>query len=352
MAGKHDFSGTASKRDCPRFDAEYGAQLRILLTGCAGFIGARVAALLLESGHSVAGVDSLGAPSGGPLGEWRLERLRRHPGFAFHRLDLRDGRAVEPVFHAGAEGGPVSAVLHLGALAGVRGSVAEPEAYYEVNVLGTLKLLELCVKFGVGRFVLASTSSVYGAEVDGPVAEGADSSRPLSPYAASKKAAETLLYSYHHLHGIDAVALRYFTVYGPAGRPDMSVFKFIRAVAEGEPITVYGDGTQQRDFTYIDDIARGTVAALGVSGYETINLGYGSPVVLNEVIGLIEKSVGKAASIEYRERHAADPLMTWADISRARDVLGWTPAVGIEEGIRRTVAWYMDNREWARLLNY
>ena len=331
-------------------DAEFRTQLRILLTGCAGFIGARVAALLLESGHWVAGLDNLDASSGGRLGEWRLEGLLRHPRFAFHPLDIRDRRAVEPVFHADGESGPVSAVLHLGALAGVRGSVAEPEAYYEVNVLGALKLLELCVKSGVGKFVLASTSSVYGAEVDGPVAEDADSSRPLSPYAASKKAAETLLYSYHHLYGIDAVALRYFTVYGPAGRPDMSVFRFIRAVAEGEPVTVYGDGTQQRDFTYVDDIARGTVAALGVAGYETINLGYGSPVVLNNVIGLIEKEVGKTAVIQYQERHAADPLMTWADISRARSRLRWTPTVGIEEGIRRTVAWYMDNREWARKL--
>ena len=182
------------------------------------------------------------------------------------------------------------------------------------------------------------------------MSEDADSSRPLSPYAASKKAAETLLHSYHHLHGIDAVALRYFTVYGPAGRPDMSVFKFIRSIAEDEPITVYGDGAQQRDFTYVDDVARGTVAALGVTGYETINLGYGSPVVLNDVIGLIEEAVGKPAIIEYQERHPADPLMTWADTSRARQVLGWTPTVGIEEGILRTVEWYMANRDRARLL--
>ena len=146
-----------------------------------------------------------------------------------------------------------------------------PRAYYEVNVLGALNLLELCREFGVGKFILTSTSSVYGAAVDGPVGEDAVSSRPLSPYAASKKAAETLLYSYHHLYGIDAVALRYFTVYGPGGRPDMSIFRFIRGIAEAETITVYGDGTQQRDFTYVDDIARGTVASLPLSGYKTIN---------------------------------------------------------------------------------
>ena len=244
----------------------------------------------------------------------------------------------------------MSAVLHLGALAGVRSSVEEPEAFYQVNVLGALKLLELCVKFGVGQFVLASTSSVYGADMDGPVAEDADSSRPLSPYAASKKAAETLLYSYHHLYGLNAAALRYFTVYGPAGRPDMSVFRFIRAVAEGKPVTVFGDGMQQRDFTYVDDIARGTAAALAVSGHETINLGNGNPVAVNDVIGMIEQTVGRPADVRRQERHPADPMMTWADIGRARRLLGWKPEVGIAEGIRRTVDWYMANRDWAKEL--
>ena len=322
--------------------------MNILLTGCAGFIGAQVASLLLDGGHEVVGVDALYASHASRLQEWRLENLIGTCGFTFHRVDIRDIEATRRVFSGCGQAGRIATVINLGALAGVRRSVEAPRSYYEVNVFGTLNLLELCREFGVGRFILASTSSVYRAEVDGPVREDAESSRPLSPYAASKKAAETLLHSYHHLHGIDAVALRYFTVYGPAGRPDMSVFRFIRAVAEGEPITVYGDGTQQRDFTYVDDIARGTVAALGVTGYETINLGYGSPVVLNDVIGLIEEAVGEKAIIEYQERHAADPLMTWADISHARQVMGWTPAVGIEEGIHCTVDWYVANREWAR----
>ena len=322
--------------------------MNILLTGCAGFIGAQVASLLLDRGHEVVGVDALHASHSSRLQEWRLGNLAGKGGFTFHRVDIRDIEAVRRVFAGCGQSGRIAAVVNLGALAGVRHSVEDPRSYYEVNVFGTLNLLELCREFGVGRFILASTSSVYGAEADGPVREDAESSRPLSPYAASKKAAEILLHSYHYLHGIDAVALRYFTVYGPAGRPDMSVFRFIRAMAEGEPITVYGDGTQQRDFTYVDDIARGTVAALGVTGYETINLGYGSPVVLNDVIGLIGEAVGERAIIEYQERHAADPLMTWADISRARQVLRWTPVVGIEEGISRTVEWYMANREWAR----
>ena len=211
-------------------------------------------------------------------------------------------------------------------------------------MLGTLNLLELCREYEVGKFILASKSSVYGEEVDAPV------SRPLSPYAASKQAAETLLYSYRHLQGIDAVALRYFTIYGPAGRPDMSVFRFIRCIAEGEAITVCGDGTQRRDFTYVDDIARGTVAALSACGYETINLGYGNPVVLNEVICVIEEATGQSAIIRYIERRRADPMTTWADARRARDLLDWTPAVGIEDGVRHTVDWYLGNREWARTL--
>lgn len=324
--------------------------MRILLTGCAGFIGARVAALLLDRGHEVIGIDSLVDSPDIRLREWRLKALSLRRGFHFCRLDIADADQLMRAVDRCRQIEQVSAAMNLGALAGVRGSVETPRRYYEVNVLGTLNLLEVCRKFGVGRFVLASTSSVYGEDIEGPVNEDSDSSRPLSPYAASKKGAEALLHSYYHLYGIDAAVLRYFTVYGPAGRPDMSVFKFIRSIAEGDAITVFGDGTQQRDFTYVDDIARGTVAALGVTGYETVNLGYGSPVALNDVIRLIEKELGKPAMIEHQDRHPADPMMTWADISRARNVLDWTPAVDIEEGIRRTVAWYMANRRWAKAL--
>ena len=310
-----------------------------------------MASMLLDQGFQVYGADVPYRSSASRLQEWRLENLTGRPGFTFCSVDICDIHALRDVLTGKGESEQISAVINLAALAGVRRSVEDPRAYYEVNVLGTLNLLELCREFNVGKFILASTSSVYGAEINGPVSEDADSSRPLSPYAASKKAAETLLHSYHHLHGIDAVVLRYFTVYGPAGRPDMSVFRFIRAIAEGAPITVYGDGTQLRDFTYVEDVALGTIAALGVTGYETMNLGYGSPVALNDVISLIEEEVGKQAIVEYQERHPADPLMTWADVSRAKDVLGWTPTVGIEEGIRRTVHWYAANREWARALS-
>ena len=214
-----------------------------------------------------------------------------------------------------------------------------------------LSLLELCREWEINRFILASTSSIYGSEITGPITEDAESSLPLSPYAASKKAAETLLYSYHHLYGITAEVLRFFTVYGPAGRPDMSIFRFIRGITEGEPITVYGDGTQKRDFTYVSDVARGVVGALSLSGHHTVNLGNDRPVDLNQIIRMIEQAVGRKALISHQEMHPADPLVRWADISRAKSLLGWSPSVDIEEGIRRTVDWYMENRDWARSLS-
>lgn len=324
--------------------------MTILVTGCAGFIGSKVASLLLNDDITVWGVDGPAETPTSALREWRLTRLLRNPRFNFQRMDITDIRLLKTLFRKVHARDPVSAVFNLAALAGVRGSVEAPNQYYEVNVLGTLNLLELCREFGVRKFILASTSSVYGEEADGPVSEDSPTDRPLSPYAASKKAAETLLYSYHHLHGIDAGALRYFTVYGPAGRPDMSVFRFIRNIVEGKPITVYGDGTQRRDFTYVDDIARGTVASLSTSGYKTINLGYGNPVALNDVIRIIEGATGQSAIIQYQERHQADPMVTWADIGLARDLLGWSPSVGVEDGVQRTADWYVENRDWAKTL--
>ncbi len=324
--------------------------MNILVTGCAGFIGSKVARLLLKQGHSVLGVDQLRDADLSRLQSWRLQSLTSNPVFSFHQLDIADLESLRSMLMEAHTRTPISAIINLAARAGVRGSVAEPRAYFEANTLGCLNLLEICKDLDIKRFVLASTSSVYGAGVEGPVREDAQSGRPLSPYAASKKAAEALLYSYHHLYGIDAAVLRYFTVYGPAGRPDMSIFRFIKGIAEGEQITVYGDGTQQRDFTYVSDVARGTVAALDLHGYEVVNLGNENPVSVNEVITTIERLVGRDAQIKYEERHLTDPLLTWADIGRAKSLLNWTPEVGLEEGIQRTVKWYMENRGWARNL--
>ena len=323
--------------------------MNILVTGCAGFIGSYISRVLTESGHSVTGVDSV-HPDASPLVRWRLHDIAGKSGFAYRMADIRDHESIRGAFHDRFASNFILAVIHLAAKAGVRTSVDNPRLCYETNVHGTLNILELCREFEVSQFVLASTSSVYGNQGGGLMSEDVPSNRPLSPYAASKSAAETLLHSYHHLHGMDAVVLRYFTVYGPGGRTDMSVSRFIRAIAEKEPITVYGDGTQRRDFTYVDDVARGTVAALGLRGFQTINLENDRPVSVNELIGIIESAVGCSALVQYQERHEADPSLTWAEIGQAQKLLGWTPEVDIEEGIRRTVAWYMENREWAKHL--
>jgi UDP-glucuronate 4-epimerase len=202
----------------------------------------------------------------------------------------------------------------------------------------------MCHRFGVKKFLQASTSSLYGAHNPVPFREDADTNRPLSPYAASKKAAETLAFTYHYLYGLDVSIPRYFTVYGPAGRPDMSVFRFVRRIAEGEPIILLGDGTQERDFTYVDDIALGTIAALRPCGYEVINLGGDRPVRLSSIIDQIAALVGRQPQIDRRPAHPADVPATWADISKARRLLGWSPEVPVEDGLRRSVEWYRENR--------
>ena len=323
---------------------------RYLLTGCAGFIASKVADLLLAAGHTVVGVDNLNDAYDPRLKHWRLAQLQRRKNFTFHRLDITDRNAMEPLFAATGSEPPFAAVVNLAARAGVRPSVTNPWVYYQANCDGTLNLLDLCRRSGVRKFLLASTSSLYGIHNKVPYREDADTNHPLSPYAASKKAAETLAFSYHHLHGIDVSIPRYFTVYGPAGRPDMSVFRFIRRIDEGEPIIVFGDGSQSRDFTFVDDIAAGTVAALKPLGYEVINLGGDRVVVLNSIIEQIAELTGKKPQIEYRPVHPADVPTTWANVAKAARLLDWRPQVPIEEGLRRCVEWYRGNRELARSL--
>ncbi len=315
-----------------------------LVTGVAGFIASRVAELLLAEGHQVVGVDNLNDAYDVRLKRWRLAQLEGRPRFTFHFADICDRAALERV---GGGDGSCDAVINLAARAGVRQSVISPWIYYETNVIGALNLLEWCRTRGVKKFVLASTSSLYGRDNPMPYREDASTDRPLSPYAASKKAAEALCYTYHHLHGLDITIFRYFTVYGPAGRPDMSPFRFVQWISEGRPVIVYGDGRQSRDFTYVDDIARGTIAGLRPLGYEVINLGSDRPAILMDVIALIEGLVGRPARIEHRPAHAADMPATWADIGKAERLLGWRPQVTLAEGMARLAAWYRDNREWA-----
>ncbi len=316
-----------------------------LVTGAAGFIASKVTERLLAEGHQIVGFDNLNDAYDQRLKHWRLDRLKPHKKFQFQQVDIADRARVEQAWRASPR---FDAVINLAARAGVRQSVENPWVYIDTNTTGTLNLLELCRTHDVGKFVLASSSSLYGMHNPVPYSEDADTNRPLSPYAASKKAAEALCHTYHYLYGIDVTVFRYFTVYGPAGRPDMSIFRFIQWISEGRPVVVYDDGTQSRDFTYVDDIARGTIAGLKPLGYAVMNLGSDRPVVLMDSLRLIEKLTGRSARIEHRPAHKADVRETWANIMRAKELLGWEPEVSHEQGLENAVQWYRDNREWAR----
>lgn len=314
-----------------------------LLTGAAGFIGARVTELLLDAGHHVVGLDNLNEAYDPRLKQWRLARLKERQEFEFHQVDILEREALQEA----AGGREFAAVLNFAARAGVRPSVVNPWVYANTNVTGALNLLDLCRQLGIPKFVLASTSSLYGKDNERPFSEQADTSRPLSPYAASKGAAEMMAHSYHHLHGLDVSVLRFFTVYGPAGRPDMSIFRFIQWIAEGQELRLYGDGSQQRDYTYVDDIARGTLAALKPVGFEVINLGGDQPVSINEVIELLETLLQREARVKQMAPAPGDVPATWADIEKAGNLLGWEPAIDLTEGLRRSVDWYLQERQWA-----
>lgn len=314
-----------------------------LVTGAAGFIGSKTAELLLKQKKEVVGVDNLNDYYDIRLKTRRLSVLKKFGNFSFYKTDIEDLSSLRKIFKKNK----FTAVVNLAARAGVRYSLENPFVYLRTNTLGTLNLLELCKDFKIRKFILASTSSLYAAQPM-PFRESLAVNTPISPYAATKKGAEALCYTYHYLYGIDVTILRYFTVYGPAGRPDMSVFRFIRWIDEGKPLEVFGDGSQSRDFTYVDDIAEGTVKALKKVDFRVINLGGSQPYELKYAIRLIEKFLGKKAKIKRLPFHKADLKATWADTHAARKMLGWKPKVGLEEGIQRTVRWYVANREWVK----
>jgi len=338
-----------------------------LVTGAAGFIAAEVCAQLLAAGHTVVGVDNLNAYYDVRLKDWRLARLlgedrfvlgddprrSRYAGaarsagrFHFRPLDTENLAELEALF---AEF-PFDAVFNLAARAGVRYSLENPHVYLSTNAHGSLNVMEAMRRRGVKKQVLASTSSLY-AGCPMPFTEDQPVNTPLSPYAATKKAAELMAYTYHRLFGLDTTVVRYFTVYGPAGRPDMAPFRFIQWIAEGQPLQLFGDGSQARDFTYVDDIARGTILAAKPLGYEIVNLGGGrNPVRLQTLIQFIEQALGRRAVIAGQPFHVADVKETWADIAKAERLLDWKPEVGVEEGFRRTVEWHVANRDWLRAI--
>ncbi len=315
----------------------------ILVTGAAGFIGSKVSERLVKEGHNVVGIDNLNDYYDTRLKLWRLDNLKKYSNFKFYKINIENYKSLKKIFQTYQ----FVAVINLAARAGVRYSLENPFIYLSTNAGGTLNLLELCKEYNVPKFVLASTSSLYAGQKM-PFKEELPVNTPISPYAASKKSAEAMAYSYHYLYGVDVTILRYFTVYGPGGRPDMSIFRFIKWIIEGSPLEIFGDGSQERDFTYVNDIARGTIKALKPLGFEIINLGNNHPDKLSTAIQLIEKYVGGKARFKYKEFHKADMKATWADISKAQRLLDWQPQVGLEEGIKKTVEWTKDNWNWVK----
>ncbi|MEC9293747.1 MAG: GDP-mannose 4,6-dehydratase [Chloroflexota bacterium] len=316
--------------------------MKVLVTGCAGFIGSRVSVLLSEHGHQVNGIDNLSDAYDVRLKQWRVDNLLTPHDVEWMVGDITDRESVNSLM---IDFKP-DVVINLAARAGVRQSIDDPRVYYETNVIGTLNLLEACKQIGVRRFLLASSSSVYGNNRM-PFSEDADIRSLRSPYASSKKAAEDLCHLYSELFDFDVTVFRFFTVYGPAGRPDMSLFRFVKWIVEGEILQVNGDGTQQRDFTHIDDIARGVLSAVNPrSGYEVFNLGSDHPVELNHVIRQIELAVGKSARIQHNVFPPTDVMATWADISHAKELLNWEPQVDLKTGVASVVDWYIENRNF------
>jgi UDP-glucuronate 4-epimerase len=313
-----------------------------LVTGAAGFIGARTSELLIKDGHTVVGIDNLNEAYDPHMKDYRLTRLKSMDGFTFHKLDISDKSIIDRFKDQKFNG-----IINLAARAGVRASVDNPWIFVESNMTGTLNMLEICRQTGTPKFIVASTSSIYGSNPPYPTPETASSSEPLQPYAASKKGAEAMCHAYHHLYGIDVSVVRYFTVYGPAGRPDLALFRFVQWITEGRPVLVNGDGEQSRGFTYIDDIARGTILALKPLGYEVINLGGHEVITINNLIALIEDVVGKQAEVRHGPPNPADMFTNWADVSKAGDLLGWEPQYDMRAGVEKLVEWYNAERDWA-----
>lgn len=310
----------------------------VLVTGAAGFIGSHTAEALLRAGYRVVGLDNLNDYYDPERKRDNVEEVRAAGGdFRFVKGDVRDRDLVRSLF----EGDDLAAVVHLAAMAGVRVSIEQPALYYDVNLGGTLPLLDAARDFSLPQFVLASTSSVYGRTERIPFVETDSCDRPISPYSASKRAAELLAYTYHHLYGLNVTALRFFTVYGPRGRPDMMAYKVLESIRSGREIPLYNGGQMHRDWTYVDDIVAGVVAAAErPMGFEAINLGRGEPVLLKDFVEGIEAVTGERANLVPAPMMDADVPYTYADVGKAARLLGYDPKVSVREGIELFWRWY------------
>jgi UDP-glucuronate 4-epimerase len=326
--------------------------MRVLLTGAAGFIGSHVADRLCAGGHSVVGLDNFDPFYARARKERNLEGLRDRGVFLLHEGDLCVPADLDRAL--GAAGGPVDLVIHLAALAGIAASLAAPERFFEVNVMGTLRLIEAAKRAGVARFIFASSSSVYGADSALPFREDAICASPLSPYAASKRSAELLAYTAHHLHHMAVTSLRFFTVIGPRQRPDLAIHKFTNLIAQGQPIPLHGDGSSERDYTYVDDVVDGVMAAAAqllsdpLPRHRIYNLGGNRATPLIRLVELLSDALGVRPQIAWRPERPEDLQRTLADIGQARAQLGYEPRVSLEEGLERFVAWWRRDGSGAR----
>jgi len=309
---------------------------RILVTGCAGFIGSHLVEALLRRGEDVGGIDSFNDYYDPEVKRRNLRWAAGHSRFSLYEGDICDEPFVRKVF----EWFRPDVTVHLAARAGVRPSIQEPNLYHRVNVIGSQHILDACRDFGCRRLVFASSSSVYGGSDRVPFREDDPVSRPVSPYAATKRMNELQGHVYSHLYGLQVTMLRFFTVYGPRQRPDMAIHKFARAILDGRPVTMYGDGSTRRDYTYIDDITSGVLAAIDhPRDYDIFNLGESRTVSLAELIAQLESVLGRRAVIDRQPLQPGDVPITYADISHARESLGWEPQVPVEEGLRHFAEW-------------
>ncbi len=315
---------------------------KVLVTGGAGFIGSHLCERLLGLGYGVVCLDNFNDFYDPAIKRSNIAGLTANPGFTLREGDIRDAALVNALF----EREKPEAVVHLAAMAGVRPSIEKPVLYYDINVTGTAVLLETAGSHGVANFIFGSSSSVYGNQKKIPFCERDPVSRPISPYAASKAAGELLCYACHHLSGLPVTCLRFFTVYGPRQRPEMAIHLFAKLIRDGKPVTVYGDGHSRRDYTFVDDIIDGIVKALEKPhGYEIFNLGESRTVELFEVVGLIEKGIGRKARLRMLPVQPGDVPVTFADIDHARSSLGYSPSIPIEEGIGSFIEWFSRNVE-------
>jgi UDP-glucuronate 4-epimerase len=310
---------------------------RLIVTGAAGFIGSSLSDSLLNSGSIVLGIDNFDPFYDKTLKERNISNALKSPLYQFMEGDIRDQDFIDSCF---SDFRP-DVVVHLAAKAGVRPSLCDPELYLDVNVMGTLNILEMMKKNSIRKMIFASSSSVYGNNRKVPFSENDNVDYPVSPYAASKKAGELLCHTYHHLYNLDIFCLRFFTVYGPRQRPDLAIHKFVKALLNDKVITLYGDGTTSRDYTHIDDIVKGISGAIEkVKGFDIFNLGNSKPIFLTSLVGLLEKSAGREAHLKYLPMQDGDVEKTFADISKARSGLGFNPEIGLETGIKNYLEWF------------